>query len=125
MAGCWELRGANRVTHEQWMAPAGTLMLGMSRTMSGDTVREWEQIRIEVQDGKPTYVARPSGQAEASFPATLVSDTAVVFANPAHDFPQRIRYRRASTDSIVARIEGERSGQTRGIDFPMKKVPCG
>ncbi|MCC6770593.1 MAG: hypothetical protein IT360_05220, partial [Gemmatimonadaceae bacterium] len=28
MAGCWELRTATRVTHEQWMAPLGGMMMG-------------------------------------------------------------------------------------------------
>jgi hypothetical protein len=87
MAGCWGARSANRVAEEYWMAPAGGLMLGMSRTVVRDTVREFEQLRIELVKGTPTYIAHPSGQHEASFPAIAVSDTAVWFANPAHDFP--------------------------------------
>jgi len=124
LAGCWELRSATRVTHEQWMSPLGGMMMGVSRTVVRDTVREYEQLRIETRNGVATYIAKPSRQAEASFAATSVSDTAVVFANPAHDFPQRISYRRAGTDSIVARIEGPQGGQTRGIDFPMRRVRC-
>lgn len=125
LAGCWELRTPNRVTQEQWMAPQGGLMLGMSRTVARDTAREHEFLRIELRNGVPTYVAQPSGQAMATFTATSVSDTAVVFANPAHDFPQRISYRKRGADSLVARIEGTRGGQERGIDFPMGRVRCG
>lgn len=124
LAGCWELRTATRVTHEQWMAPLGGMMLGISRTVVRDTVREFEQLRIQTKNGVPTYIAKPSGQAESSFAATSVSDTSVVFDNPAHDFPQRISYRKAGADSIVARIEGPQGGQTRGINFPMKRVRC-
>jgi hypothetical protein len=48
-----------------------------------------------------------------------------VFENPAHDFPQRIIYRRLSPDSLVARIEGPGpNNTTRGIDFPMRRVNC-
>ncbi len=125
LAGCWELSTPSRVTQEQWMAPQGGLMLGMSRTVARDTAREYEFLRIEVRNGVPTYVAQPSGQAMAAFAATSVSDTAVIFANPAHDFPQRISYRKRGADSLIARIEGERSGQVRGIDFPMGRVRCG
>ncbi len=125
LAGCWELRTPSRVTHEQWMSPLGGLMLGMSRTVAGNVTREYEFLRIEVRDGVPTYVAQPSGQAMAAFAATTASDTGVVFSNPAHDFPQRISYRRVGADSLVARIEGDRGGQVRGVDFPMARVRCG
>ena len=124
LAGCHEHRAGNRVVHEQWMAPLGGMMMGMSRTVVGDSVREFEHLRIEMRAGKPNYVAHPSGQAETAFAADIVNDTMVVFANPAHDFPQKISYRKVGPDSIVARIEGPRGGQVRGINFPMKRVAC-
>jgi hypothetical protein len=125
LAGCWELSSNGRVTHEQWMAPRGALMMGISRTVVRDTAREYEHLRIDARGGSVRYIAHPSGQAETAFPATTVSDSLLVFSNPAHDFPQRISYRRTSRDSIVARVEGVRSGQTRGINFPMRRVNCG
>jgi hypothetical protein len=124
LSGCWELRSGSRVTHEQWMAPLASQMMGMSRTVARDTVREFEMLRIELRGGVPTYVAMPSGQKEAHFAATVLTDTAVVFDNPAHDFPQRIRYRRVGADSLVARIEGTTGGRPRGIDFPMRRISC-
>lgn len=125
MTGCWEQRSATRVVHEQWMAPLGGMMMGMSRTVTRDTARAFEHLRLDSRKGVATYIAHPSGQAETSFPATTVSDTMVVFDNPAHDFPQRIIYRKVGSDSLRARIEGPQGGQTRGIDFPMKRVSCG
>lgn len=125
MAGCWELRTETRVTHEQWMAPLGGMMLGMSRTVVRDTTRESEHVRVESRAGVLTFVAQPSGQPVAAFAATSVTDTLVAFANPAHDFPQRIIYRRVGRDSLVARIEGERGGKVRGADFAMARTSCG
>lgn len=125
LAGCWERRTPTAVIHEQWMAPLGGLMLGMSRTVVRDAAREHEFLRIELREGVPTYVAQPSGQAVTAFAATALSDTAVVFANPAHDFPQRISYQKRGADSLVARIEGDRGGQVRSMDFPMARVKCG
>ena len=106
------------------MAPLGGLMMGMSRTVARDSAQEFEQLRIEIRDGRPGYVAHPSGQAEAVFMATAVSDSLVIFANPAHDFPQTISYRRVTRDSVVARIERPRGGKIKGIDFPMRRVAC-
>lgn len=124
LAGCWELRAGARTTQEQWMAPAGGAMIGMSRTVVRDTVREWEHLVIGPSANGVAYTARPSRQAETSFAAEQLSDTLLLFTNPTHDFPQRILYRRVGTDSIVARIEGPRGGQMRGIDFPMRRVSC-
>jgi hypothetical protein len=125
LAGCWELRVGARVTQEHWMPPAGGMMLGLSRTVVRDTVREYEHLMISTKGGVLVYTAKPSGQAETSFAAEHVSDTLLVFANPQHDFPQRILYRRRGADSVVARIEGPRGGETRGIDFPMRRITCG
>jgi hypothetical protein len=47
----------------------------------------------------------------------------VVFENGAHDFPQRIRYRRGG-DMLFARIEGTRDGKVRGVDYPYARVAC-
>ena len=125
LAGCWEMtRGATTI-HEQWMSPKGGLMMGMSRTVVRDSAREFEQLRIERRAGGAAYVAFPSGQAETVFPATTLSDSALVFTNPAHDFPQQVSYRRVSKDSVVARIEGVNRGQAQAVNFPMRRVPCG
>ena len=125
LAGCWELRAPGRSTLEMWMPPAGGLMLGGSRTISGTAVSEFEQVRIRAEDGRLVYTALPSGQKEASFSSTHTSDTLLVFENLAHDFPQRILYRRRGADSIVARIEGPGTNNTtRGINFPMRRASC-
>jgi len=99
-------------------------MLGMSRTVRGDSLLELEFLQILGQSGRVVYHAQPSGQRPADFVASAVSDTLVVFENPEHDFPQRIIYRRRGADSLIARIEGTRNGKTRGIDFPYERVNC-
>ena len=125
LTGCWEQRVGTRVVEEQWMAPAGGLMLGVNRTTIRGEAREFEFLRIELRDTTPTYLAQPGGRPPTAFAATALSDSLVTFANPAHDFPQRISDRRAGADSIVARVEATREGQVRGLDFPMVRVPCG
>jgi hypothetical protein len=125
LAGCWRQTAGNRVVDEQWMAPRAGLMLGMSRTVRDDTVLvEFEQLRITDHGAGAVFHAEPSGQPPADFTAATVSDSMVTFANPAHDFPQRIIYRRRGADSVVARIEGTRGGQMRGVDFPYVRVAC-
>jgi hypothetical protein len=124
LSGCWEsVRGERRI-EEQWMAPRGGSMLGMSRTVVRDSTREFEHMRIEERGGRLLFTAKPSGQEEASFTAISVSESLVVFENPGHDFPRRVLYRKVGADSLVGRIEGGRNGAVRGIDFPMRRVAC-
>ena len=125
LGGCWqEVTSNGRIVEEQWMAPRGGQMIGMGRTVRGDSVLEFEHLRIFVRADHAIYHAEPSGQAPADFTAASVSDTAVTFENPQHDFPQRVIYRKRGADSLLARIEGTVGGRSRGVDFPYKRVHC-
>ena len=118
LSGCWSMTRPDGVTEEQWMKPSGGTMIGMGRTVRGGKTTEYEFLQIREAGGKLAYVAKPSGQAEATFPIASMSADAVTFENPAHDFPQRIIYKRLSETSVTARIEGTVNGQARGVDFP-------
>jgi hypothetical protein len=103
--------------------PRGGSMLGMSRTVIGGKTVEYEFLRIALVGSTLAYVAKPSGQPEATFPVKSIDDGAVVFENLAHDFPQRVIYRRNTDGSVTARIEGTVKGETRGRDFPYTRCP--
>jgi hypothetical protein len=126
LSGCWQQEGAENGSIEAWLAPAGGTMLGMSRTVKAGKTVAHEFIRIHaLADGKLAFTAKPSNQAEATFPVLRIGKQEIVFENKAHDFPQRIIYRLASPGKLSARIEGTRDGKERGIDYPMTKVVCG
>ena len=125
LAGCWASEDGEPGSGEQWMPPAGGTLLGMSRTVAnGRTVaHEFMQIR-EHEPGRLAFIANPSGQAQATFPAKSVAEREVVFENPAHDFPQRVIYRLDEAGILRARIEGTIDGKPRAEDFPMRRVRC-
>jgi hypothetical protein len=124
LAGCWERRVERWHFEEQWMEPRGGTMLGMSRTTRGDTLVEYEQIRIYERGGKLVYAAHPSGQMPAEFSSTEVGDSVIIFENKAHDFPQRITYCRTGIDSLIARVEGTSKGRHRAVEFPYVHIAC-
>jgi hypothetical protein len=99
-------------------------MIGMGRTVAGGETAEFEFLRIEEREGRLFYVALPSGQKETAFGAIEIADSTVLFENPEHDFPRRIRYRLLPDGSLLARIEGEMGGSLRAVDYPMKRIPC-
>jgi len=102
----------------------GRTMLGMARTVRGDSTIEFEHLQILERGGRAVFHAEPSGQAAADFEARAVTDSTVTFENPEHDFPQRVIYRRRGRDSLIARIEGTRNGRVRGVDFPYARAAC-
>lgn len=125
LAGCWEANLRGREVNEQWMKPGGGIMLGMARTVAQGKAAEFEFTQIrEDKDGSIYYVAKPSGQAEASFKLVKLQNKEAVFENPQHDFPQRIIYRLEAGGSLFARVEATAKGQTRGIDYPYKRAKC-
>ena len=123
MAGSWcAAVGAERI-EETWLAPAGGLMLGMSRTVAPNQKRpQFEFLRIEMRDGLPVYWAQPQGGAAVPFKLTQADAGTARFENPAHDFPQRIEYRR-NGQTLRAEIAGPRKGGKElviGFDY----MPC-
>lgn len=124
LEGCWEARSPKRVIEENWMAPRGGTMIGVGRTVRGDSLAEYEMTVLRAVNGALTYEAHPSGQAGTTFTARAATDSTIVFSNPTHDFPQRVGYRRVGADSLLAWIEGERNGRTRRIEFPYRRVRC-
>ena len=127
-AGCWEQRTSRRIVQELWLPPASGSLMGMSRTLrrtaAGDSLVEFEFLRVTRRDDAWIYHAQPNGRPPTEFTAHVAGDTSVTFTNLAHDFPQRITYTRRGADSLVARVEGTVNGATRAIEFPYARAAC-
>ena len=123
LQGCWEAKTASGVVEEHWTAPAGRSMVGLSRTVRAGELAAYELVVLRERGVRLAYIAHPSGQPAAEFLSTAVSGDSAVFENPAHDFPQRIGYRRQGA-SLLAWIEGTSSGKARRVEFPYRRVPC-
>ncbi len=105
MSGQWQEQNVRgRWTEENWSTPQDDVMLGYSRSGSGDRMREFEFLRLQAgPDGVPVYYAQPGGGPAVGFRLTARDRTSATFDNPGHDFPQRIRYVRTG-DTMVATI---------------------
>jgi uncharacterized protein DUF6265 len=125
LAGCWELTRGPRHAVEQWTAPEGGTLVGVSRTVSEGKTTEWEFLMIRESPRGLEYVAKPSRQAEAVFASTHITANEAVFENPQHDFPKRITYRLQADGGLVASIDGPMNGQPRTIAFPYTRAVCG
>ena len=109
MAGCWAGDFGEPGTTEQWMAPAGESMLGMSRTVKkGRTVEhEFLQIRPDAA-GRLAYIAKQN-QARAE----IGRDGFDGLSGRTHNPPPRCSFApfaaaRICARPIVARIDESR-----------------
>jgi hypothetical protein len=85
-------------------------MRGTSREGSGERVESQEALSIVRRDGAIVLIAQPAGATPVVFPMIDHDERSVVFANPAHDYPQRIRYWREG-DTLHAEISLIDGGQ--------------
>ena len=91
LVGCWVT--PNKSAQEVWVADSNRTLAGFGVAVSDNKVGFYEVLSIRrSEDGSWIYTAHPSGQAPASFAATEITNSSVVFANPDHDYPQEIRY---------------------------------
>jgi hypothetical protein len=72
LQGCWECKRDGQTIEEQWMRPLGGSMLGMSRTVRGTALAEYELVVLREDADRLAYEAHPSGQAAAAFKSTLI-----------------------------------------------------
>jgi hypothetical protein len=124
LAGCWHSELDEPGSGEQWMPAAGGTMLGMSRTLKGGRTVQFEFMQIRESALGVVFIAQPSGQAGTRFAEVEISAAAAVFERHGADFPQRVIYRLLPDGRLAARIEGQRNGEWRSVDFPMRRGAC-
>jgi hypothetical protein len=123
MGGHWCVEIGEETVEEFWLPPHGGVAVGLSRTRSGDRTTAFEYLRIVDVGGVSSYIAQPGGRPPTVFKRTAGGERWIRFENPAHDFPQRIEYRREG-DSLHAAIAGPgEDGKETRISFDYSR--CG
>jgi hypothetical protein len=126
--GCWAGTVNQRDFREQWSPLRGGVLLGAGATVFQGKLQSYEYLRIEARPDGVYYVAIPSGKKEDAFKLVSITTadqhTIFTFANPDHEFPQRIIYRRATEGWLYATIEGKLNGEDRQVIYPMRRIGC-
>ena len=125
IVGNWTGKMGRAQIEENWMAPLGGAMLGVSRTVSttatGPRMVAFEFLRIVQKDGETFYIAQPGGLPPTEFKLTSATDTKAVFENPAHDHPKIITYEKDANGDLLATIEGDEGGKHKKQQFRFEK----
>lgn len=121
LVGSWRQEGSTATVRETWLPPLGGQMVGATQTHREGRRTFHEFIRIEPQDGVLAYTAILPNQGPTTFALASGSAEELVFENKAHDFPQRVIYRRCG-DQLCAAIEGLQNGKARREDWTYSRI---
>lgn len=126
MSGAWvQERPDGTLVQETWLAPRGGVMAGVSQTSRPGRKPFVEYVRISAEPAGITFTALLPGQAPTAFVmlprAEGGAEGEAVFENKAHDFPQRVFYRRCGED-LCAGVEGLQDGKPRREDWRYRRV---
>lgn len=113
LTGCWQT--ASGEIREVWSASEDGYYFGYSVVLQEKQVVFFEQMRIE-PGAFPVFNAYPSGVGPSAFPGSERTTSSITFANPEHDYPQKIRYAR-DADNLNAVISRADDSAQRHFDY--------
>ncbi len=118
--GIWKIQGRQGMIAEQWTVKNDSTLTGKSffiRNGKDSSLRE--TVDLAFRNGSWYYIPTVRDQNNAqpvSFPLIFLKNQEFICENPAHDFPQRITYRRIK-NQLFASIEGRKNNQYSKQNF--------
>jgi Domain of unknown function (DUF6265) len=121
MAGAWTRTEAGATVRETWLAPMDGVMAGAGQTNSPGRAPFIEHMKISAEPAGVTFTAILPGQPPTPFVLKPGGPDEAVFENLAHDFPQRVIYRRCGVD-LCAAIEGMVAGKPKTQTWRYQRI---
>jgi hypothetical protein len=122
ISGSWVEETPGAVVREMWLPPRDGAMAGVTLTTRPGKAPVAEYAKITVEPAGLTYTAVVGGQPPTPFVMKPGADGEAVFENKAHDFPQRVIYRRCGA-RLCARIEGTVQGKAVSQEWRYSRAP--
>ena len=120
LAGTWKMNIGSSYIIEKWKQSNDSTFHGKSLFVKalGDSVLQ-ESIELSFRKGEWSYnptVVDQNNRQPVKFRIIFIGKGEFICENRAHDFPQRIAYRRVK-NSLFASIEGTRDGKYSKVNF--------
>ena len=116
LGGTWSGTEKTVTTEERWTPASGGAMLAVARQLNNDVMTSFEFLCIVERGGTLVYQAMPSARSPATdFTLASVTEDAVTFENPSHDYPKVIRYAKLADGSLQTTISGENGQRARSV----------
>ena len=121
ITGTWVQQEGGKIVRETWLAPVDGAIAGVGQTTRPGKSPRFEFMTITPEAAGPTFTAYVDGQPATPFVLKPGPAGEATFENLAHDFPQRVIYRRCGAD-LCARIEGLIDGKLQGMDWRYRRA---
>ena len=117
LTGCWQ--SEDGTSREVWSQSEDGYFFGYALVLNEGKVVFFEQMRID-PGAAPTFQAYPRGAGPSGFPAVAVTNASVTFANPDHDYPQKIKYTREgyALNAVISLIDDTQQGTFNFLPCP-------
>ena len=120
LTGTWVAQAGGTTVRETWLAPLDGAMAGVSQTTRKGRETAFEFMTITTEPSGVVFTARLNDQPPTGFLLQPGPSGEARFENAAHDFPQRVIYRRCGED-LCARIEGTVGGEPKSREWRYRR----
>jgi hypothetical protein len=121
MAGSWITEKDGVTVRETWLPPLDGTMAGAGQTNRPGRKPFVEYVRITAEPAGATFTAILPGQPPTPFVLKPGPEGEATFENLAHDYPQRVIYRRCGED-LCAATEGLVKGELKRNAWRYRRI---
>ena len=124
LEGSWEHNSPEGNLTEMWTKENDSVLHGKAYFIEGKDTLHNESIVLHQNGEELLYSAAIKGQNNdkpTDFKLMLASENQLSFENKAHDYPQKIVYRKVTNDSLIAEISGIQQGKPSSEKFHMTR----
>lgn len=114
LQGNWENKLDDGILVENWIKTNDSLYSGKSLYIKGNDTLHYETIELVQKNDDLFYIPTVKGQNNnkpIAFKLKTQVETAFVFENNSHDYPQTIEYKKISDNQLNATVSGSQDGK--------------
>jgi len=124
LRGCWETHTPEGTIEAQWLPPRASSMLGVSRTIHGARLVDYEMDLIRERGDGLSYESHPSEGEPDLFLSVAIQKQKIVFENLKPRFPSRVGFELTAADRLLAWVDDSQQPQGRRVEYRYVRVAC-
>lgn len=124
LVGSWEQKLPEGTLVESWKKENDSTFTGTSYFVKEKDTMHSESVVLTQMKEDLFYIPTVIGQNNdepVSFKLTSDTENTFTFENPAHDYPQKITYKKVNDDNMLASISGKQLEKVTSESYSMKR----
>ena len=124
LVGEWENKMTEGNLSESWEKKDDSTFVGHSYFIKEKDTLSFESVELLQKGEDLFYIPTVKGQNNdkpITFKLTTSTENQFAFENSTHDYPQKIVYKKAGPNDLIATISGTQQGKASIESYPMKR----